>query len=230
MKITVVCDILGEENNGAAHAAMNLIRAMMERGHQVKVVCPDENRKGLQEYYVLPKRNLWLIDKLVKKIGVTIAKPDAEILEDAIKDADVVHIHLPFPAGVKAIEIAKQHGMQAENFSSYFNLQKLKPVNKSIYYIINKYVYSKVDAIHYPTQFIRDIFESNIKGGGTTNGYVISNGVDAECHRMEVEKPAEFKDKFVILSTGRYSHEKAQDVLIKAVGKSKYKDQIQLIL
>ena len=29
MKITIVCDVLGEENNGTTLAAMNLIRALM---------------------------------------------------------------------------------------------------------------------------------------------------------------------------------------------------------
>ena len=38
------------------------------------------------------------------------------------------------------------------------------------------------------------------------------------------------KNKIVILTTGRYSIEKAQNVLINAVMYSKYKDKIQLIL
>ena len=38
------------------------------------------------------------------------------------------------------------------------------------------------------------------------------------------------KDKIVILSVGRYSDEKSQDTLIKAVLRSEYRDKIQLIL
>ena len=33
MKITIVCDVLGEENNGTSVAAMNLIRYLTEKGH-----------------------------------------------------------------------------------------------------------------------------------------------------------------------------------------------------
>ena len=40
----------------------------------------------------------------------------------------------------------------------------------------------------------------------------------------------EFKDKFLILSVGRYSREKSQDTLLKAIRYSKYKDKIQIIL
>lgn len=41
MKITIVCDVLGEENNGTTIAAMNLIRSLKAKGHNVTVVCPD---------------------------------------------------------------------------------------------------------------------------------------------------------------------------------------------
>ena len=40
VKITIVCDVLGEENNGTTIAAMNLIRSLKAKGHNVTVVCP----------------------------------------------------------------------------------------------------------------------------------------------------------------------------------------------
>ena len=43
MNITVVCDVLGEANNGTTIAALNLIRSMRERGHTVRVVCADRD-------------------------------------------------------------------------------------------------------------------------------------------------------------------------------------------
>ena len=72
------------------------------------------------------------------------------------------------------------------------------------------------------------MFENTIEE--RTNGYVISNGVNDRFVTKQIEKPEELKDKFVILTTGRYSKEKAQKALIKAVNYSKYKDKIQLIL
>ena len=35
MIITVVCDVLGEENNGTTIAAMNLVRSLKKKGHNV---------------------------------------------------------------------------------------------------------------------------------------------------------------------------------------------------
>lgn len=46
MRIVVVCDVLGAENNGTTVAAMNLIRSLRAKGHEVRVVCPDQTREG----------------------------------------------------------------------------------------------------------------------------------------------------------------------------------------
>ena len=41
MKITVVCDVLGEANNGTSLAAYNLIKYLKKCGHDVSVISPD---------------------------------------------------------------------------------------------------------------------------------------------------------------------------------------------
>lgn len=236
MKIAIVCDVLGEENNGATHAAMNFIRSLKAKGHTVNIICPDKDKKGKEGYFVCPQRSFGPLNGYVKKVGVTIAKADEKIIEEGIKGCDIVHLHLPFPMSNKAIKIAKRleipltasFHMQAENLTSYLKLQKVKPVNNFVYKFIYKHTYSHVNAIHFPTRFIKNTFERNIRR--KTNAYVISNGVNSAIERKEVEKPEHLKEKFVILSTGRYCDEKAQDVLIKAVGLSKYKDKIHLIL
>ena len=236
MKIAVICDVLGEENNGATHAAMNFIRSLQAKGHDVRIVCPDQNRIGQEGYFVCPTMSFGPFNNYVKKVGVTIAKGDENVLKEAIKDVDIIHLHLPFPMSNKTIKLAKEKNipltasfhMQAENFTSYLKMQKIKPLNTFVYKFIYKHTYKHVDAVHYPTEFIKNTFESRIKK--QTNAYVISNGVNAQCQRKQTEKPEELKDKFVILTTGRYCNEKAQDVLIKAMKYSKYKDKIQLIL
>ena len=76
MKITIVCDVLGAENNGTTIAAMNLIRFMQERGHDVRILCCDQNKKGMPNYYVSPIRSFGIFDKYVEKNGVSLAKPD----------------------------------------------------------------------------------------------------------------------------------------------------------
>lgn len=237
MIITVVCDILGEENNGTAVVTMNLIRHLQSQGHTVRILCADQSKKGMENYFVVPNKNFGkALNSLVDKVGVSLAKPDKYIILKSLMGADHVHIMLPLGLGLATAKIAKElkismtagFHMQAENLTSYIGLKKIRPINTLVYKYIYKHLYRYCDGIHYPTEFIRDVFESRINQ--TTPGYVISNGVHSYVQKRNVQKPVEMQDKIVILSTGRYSGEKSQDTLIKAIAKSAYKDRIQLIL
>ena len=234
MKITIVCDVLGEENNGTTLAAMNLIRALREKGHQVTILCPDEEKKGVPGYAVVPTRSLGIFNGYVASNGVRLAKPDDRVIRQALAGADIVHVMLPFILGRRATAIAKDLGIpvsagfhaMAENFTSHIFMENFYPANRLTYCLFAK-EYSQVDAIHYPTQFLRDLYEGMY---GPTNGYVISNGVNASFKPCPVQKPEEYRDKFVIVATGRYSKEKNQEVLLKAANLSRHREQLQVIL
>lgn len=82
MTITIVCDILGEENNGTTIACMNLIRYLRAQGHTVRVVCADQDKAGNECFYVVPERNLYLLNPIVERNGVTLPRVDRSILEE----------------------------------------------------------------------------------------------------------------------------------------------------
>lgn len=235
MNVTVVCDVLGAENNGTTIAAMNLIRALQKAGHQVRVVCPDPERRDEQNYYVAPVFNLGIFNSYVEKNGVRLARPSKRLLEQAMEGADVVHVMLPFALGHTAALLAREKGIpltagfhcQAENFTNHIFLMNARLANRLTYAYFYRRLYRWCDAIHYPTRFICDVFEGQV---GPTTHYVISNGVNRDFHPMPQKKRPEWEKKFVVLSTGRYSREKAQEVLIDAVARSRYRDRIQLVL
>ena len=237
MVITVVCDVLGEENNGTTIASMNLIRYLKAQGHTVRVLCPDQDKKGIEGYYVVDNLHfVKLLDAYVKKVGVTLSKPQEDVVCAALDGADHTHIMLPFGLGTCALKIAKKAGisvtagfhMQAENLTSYLKLNRVRWLNKAVYRYVYQHFYRFVDGVHYPTDFIRQTFENTVKH--STNGYVISNGVHEYVQKRTAERPEALKGKFIILSTGRYAREKSQDTLIRAVGLSKHANEIQLIL
>ena len=234
MKIAIVCDVLGEENNGTTVAAMNLIRYLKGRNHDVRIVCPDEYRRGEPGYFIVPQLNVGPLNTYVKKVGVTIALSDDSILEAALVDADLIHIMTPFFLGKAALDYGREHGIpvtagfhcQAENITSHIRLMNSTLVNNLTYKAMYHLVYQYVDAIHYPTQFIRDVFEAEV---GSTPGYVISNGVNSRFVKTAAERPAQWKDRFIILFTGRYGKEKSHHVLIDAVAHSRHESIIQLV-
>lgn len=235
MTIVVVCDVPVNEKNGTAVAATNLINGLRQRGHTVRVVCPDKSMQGQADCYVAPCINFGPLNGYVRKNGVVIARPDKALLRRALEGADALHVMIPFFLAGAAITLAQEMNIsvtagfhcQAENFSNHLFLMNAKRVNRRVYRIFDRYIYSRVDCIHYPTQFIRDVFESQT--GRKTEGRVISNGVSNRFVRQRGEKPAAYRDKFVILFTGRYSREKSHRVLVNGVRRSRHADEIQLI-
>lgn len=233
MRILVAADVLGEPNNGTTMAAYNLINSLKARGHDVRVLCPDQDKKSLAGYYILPRQSFGIFDKYIDKNGVRIAKADHKTFEEALKGVDVLHVMLPFGASNKLVAIANKRNIpisagfhcQAENITSHFFLMWSHLATRFIYKRFWRKCYHVVDCIHYPTQFIKTDFEKRV---GPTNGYVISNGVK-HFIKKDTPKPEEFKNKFVVLMIGRYSREKRQDILIKAMKYSRFADKIQLI-
>ena len=234
MKITIVADVFGQTNNGTSATITRLIEHMQSRGHEVKVVST-YNGDG-ENYYVVPSRNFGPFNNYIEKInGVVLGKPIKSTIWEAIKGADVVHFVLPFKMSKCGIKMCIDHDIpftsafhcQPENITSHLCLQKAKFVNYLIYKHFKRDFYKKVPIVHCPSMFVANKL-AQYKYPCKT--FVISNGVRDEFVPTPSEKPNELKDKFCIMMSGRYSNEKRQDLIIKAVGKSKYKDKIQIIL
>ena len=67
MVACIVCDVLGEKNNGTTLAATNLIDYLKSRGHEVRVVCCDKDKNGKENYYVTPTFNFGkILNKVVE--------------------------------------------------------------------------------------------------------------------------------------------------------------------
>ena len=232
MKITIVSDVLGSENNGTTITAKRLISNLEERGHMVRVLSPMPSDK--ENYYTVPKRSFGPFNEYVRKNGVELAKVDKDIVRKAIEGSDVVHIVLPFKLGIAASEVARDLNIpmtsafhcQAENVTTHLFLQNFAPANRFVYRRFYRKFYKNQKFVHCPTAFIANVLREN---GYDMDLRVISNGVAPEYHVVESTKPEALKDKYCITFVGRLSKEKSHDFLIEAVNKSKYRDKIQLM-
>ena len=230
MKITLVADVYGKENNGTSITAHRLVENLKNRGHEVKVVSASPDSE-----VVLPQRSFGFLNNYVKKNGVVLADIDEDKLREGIAGSDIVHFLLPFKVSQRAIHIARELHIpyttaghcQAENVSSHFGMKNCKWFSKLLYKRFLRKFYRYVEFIHCPTQFIADQLTEN---GIKAKKYIISNGVISDIKPKKVKKPEQYKDKFCILSVGRFASEKRQDILIKAVKLSKYSDKIQLLM
>lgn len=235
MVITIVCDVPLRATNGTTVAAMNLARSLREKGNEVRFLCCDGGQAEADGVFVCRKRSFGPFDGYVARVGVALAKPNEAVIRRALEGADVAHCMLPFALSKATLRIAHRMGIpvtagfhcQAENFTNFVLLKNNRLANHLTYRYYYRKFYAAIDAVHYPSQFIRDVFEGETH---RTNGRVISNGVGEEFFPHVAARPSEAEGKFVILSTGRYSREKCQSVLIEAVGKSKHRDDIRLVL
>lgn len=235
MKITLVADVYGEQNNGTSITAERLVEGLKRRGHEVVVISSfDGNAFDDGKYVVLQKRRFIAFNNYIANNGVTFTKPDRKKLIEGMQGSDVVHFLLPFKLSKVGLKVARELKIpytaafhcQPENITSHVFMMNRKLPNKMIYkYFLRKF-YKNVQFIHCPSKFIAEQLEEN---GYKADKRVISNGVIPVFHKAPCQKPKELQDKICILFTGRYSKEKRHDLLIKAVQCSKYADKIQLI-
>ena len=66
---------------------------------------------GLQGYFIVPTRNLGLLNGYVKKNGVVLARADNRVPRDAIGGSDIVHVMVPLSLGRRAAVPAHRTGV-----------------------------------------------------------------------------------------------------------------------
>ncbi len=234
MKILIVIDQFDNSNNGTTISARRFAKGLREAGNEVYVVSTGDNENeykfNLKELPLPPG-----ISHIIKSQGMSFAIPNTEILEKAISSVDIVHFYMPFfisKAGLKICEKLRvphttAFHVQPENITYSIGLGTKTRVNDFIYTHYRDSFFNRFTHIHCPSEFIANELK---KHGYTAKLHVISNGVDEQFKYYPKEKLPEFQNKFVITMIGRYSNEKRQDVLIEAICKSKYANNIQLVL
>ena len=238
MIITLVIDTFNVHNNGTTVSAMRFAASLVSRGNTVRVVTCGEpgdatgrGPEGPQIFYV-PELVVPVASRLAHRQNTVFAKPVAEVLIAAIKGADVVHIYQPWPLGRAAERIARQLGvpaiaafhMQPENVTYNIGLGWFPPAAHFVYFLLRLAFYRRFTDIHCPSTFVAARLRHH---GYQARLHVISNGV-ASSFRPGPARGRPADGLFRILMVGRFSPEKRQDVLIRAVRRSRHAARIQL--
>jgi glycosyltransferase involved in cell wall biosynthesis/1-acyl-sn-glycerol-3-phosphate acyltransferase len=230
MVITFVIDFF-TPINGTSMTAIRFREELLKRGHTVRVVSV-----GIEgnDMYPLKEHYVPIASNITRKQSMIFAKPDVKILEKAFQGADIVHFFLPYKLAMVGQKIADKMGIphiaafhcQPENVTYSMGLGWFEGFASFIYKRFNKKVYSNFQHIHCPSKFIaNELKKYNYKA----KLHIFSNGVSD----IFTPSPVDYnkkKDFFNILMIGRLVSEKRQDVLIKAINHSKYKDKIKLTL
>jgi 1-acyl-sn-glycerol-3-phosphate acyltransferase len=238
MIITLVIDTFDVNNNGTTISAMRFAATLISRGHTVRVVAygepGDSTGPGPQrpEMFYVPELVVPIASRLAHRQNTVFAKPDRDVLTAAIKGADVVHIYQPWPLGRAAQRIARQldvpaigaFHIQPENVTYNIGLGWFPPAAHFVYVLLRLAFYGRFADIHCPSTLIAAQLRHH---GYRARLHVISNGVDSS-FRPGPTRARDADEPFRVLMVGRFSPEKRQDVLIRAVQRSRYAARIQV--
>lgn len=237
MKILLVTDQYYQANNGLTISIRRFAKVLREHGNEVRILSfgkPEFLQDG-ETAYLLGKQKIPIFDKIVTDQGMVFAKPDNLVISKAVEWAEIIHITSPFITSHHVIKEANRQNkpftaafhVQPENITSTIHMGRIGFVNSAIYHWFHGFIYKHCRRIHCPSNFIAGQLKNH---GYKEQLYVISNGIDPDFKYRKIDKSKQLKGKFVVLMIGRMSIEKRQDVLIRAVAKSKHRDEIQLIL
>lgn len=232
MNILLVIDQYDGTNNGTTVSARRFADALKRDGNEVTILTTGEiadNKIVVKKYKMLA-----IVRHFLNGNDMVLAKPNRKIMYNAFKGKDIIHFYMPFKLSRDGLKIAKKmhihhtaaFHVQPENITYPIGLGKNKFANEILYKYFRKF-YNEFRHIHCPSEFIANQLKAN---GYKAKLHIISNGVGTEYIYRRVQKPKEFEGKIIVTMVGRYAREKRQDLLIKAVSKSKYSDRIQLIL
>jgi 1-acyl-sn-glycerol-3-phosphate acyltransferase len=236
MIITLVADTFNVGNNGTTVSATQTAAALIARGHTVRVVAcgepGDASDECGPEMFWVPELVVPIASRLAHRQKTVFGKPVREVLTAAIKGADVVHIYQPWPLGRSAERIARHLGVpaiaafhiQPEHITYNIGLGWFRPAVHLIYVLLRLAFYGRFADIHCPSTFIAAQLRQH---GYRARLHVISNGVSSNFQPYPERKRSP-DDPFRILMVGRFSPEKRQDVLIRAVRRSRHAARIQL--
>ena len=205
--------------------------------------------------FPLPARHFPLADAIISAQGYAFAKPKRKVIKQAVAWADVVHLEEPFGLQARTAHVAKRVGtpvlatyhIHPENITATIHLDGLWPLNALLLASWRRRIYALVQVVQCPSDSVRQRLQ---RWGLGDKLVTISNGVGLTPSKPEVSAKTECSEPsgrqvetkqtpgeaqpegeqiYRLLVVGRFSREKDQATILKAMRHSRYASQIQLV-
>ena len=205
--------------------------------------------------FTLPARHFPLADAIISAQGYAFAKPKRKVIKQAVAWADVVHLEEPFGLQARTAHAAKHAGkpvlatyhIHPENITATIHLDGVWPLNALLLASWRRRIYALAQVVQCPSDSVRQRLQ---RWGLEDKLVTISNGVglapskpevsakterrepgrqQAEAKQAPVKAQPESEQIYRLLVVGRFSREKDQATILKAMRHSRYASQIQLV-
>ena len=233
MKILFVINNAYTKGNGLAASCRQTIQYLREAGEDVRLLSAPGS-EGESPDYPLPEGRIPLFHTLIKQQGYAFAKCDIAMIRKAVHWADVVHLEEPFDLQIKVCKIAEEekkpltatYHLHPENFYSTVHLQNSLWFNSMTMLVWRNTVFNHCNIVQCPTENVKERLE---KWHFKSELRVISNGIISQ-NTYAVSPIKKEEGIYLIITTGRFSVEKDQITLLKAMRYSRFASSIQLVL
>ena len=205
--------------------------------------------------FTLPAMRFPLADAIISAQGYAFAKPERKVIKQAVDWADVVHLEEPFGLQARTAHAAKRAGKPAlatyhihpENITATIHLDGLWPLNALLLASWRRRIYALARVVQCPSDSVHQRLQrwgmgdklvtiSNGVGlapskpaAGTKTEYCAPGGRQVETKQTPGEAQPEGEQIYRLLVVGRFSREKDQATILKAMRHSRYASQIQLV-
>ncbi|MBO4409276.1 MAG: glycosyltransferase [Spirochaetales bacterium] len=237
MKVLYVVNNCYVKGNGLSASAQRTIRYLREAGLEVKVLSGLDENNPEKPDFILPNWKVPIFDDLIHKQGYSFADIDREVIQQAIDWADIVHLEEPFLLQMEVARMTVKSGkrltatyhLHPENLFSSIHMRKNPLLNGPTMGLWRDSVFNKCLMIQCPTENVRRRlvkwhFKPELRV--ITNGMLPHEGLGPDSPICASDSP---DGTFRIVTTGRFSVEKDQITLLKAMKHSKYADRIRLV-
>lgn len=205
--------------------------------------------------FTLPARRFPLADAIISAQGYAFAKPERKVIKQAVAWADVVHLEEPFGLQARTAHAAKRAGKPAlatyhihpENITATIHLDGLWPLNALLLASWRRRIYALARVVQCPSDSVHQRLQrwglgdklvtiSNGVGlapskpaAGTKTECCAPDGRQVETKQTPGEAQPVGEQIYHLLVVGRFSREKDQATILKAMCHSRYASQIQLV-
>jgi glycosyltransferase involved in cell wall biosynthesis len=241
MKIAIVIDVYQDKGNGTSMSARHFVEQLRSRGHEVVILCAEAavpNTDIDETIISFAVKKIPVFQTIIESQHALLAQPDEDKIRAAFSDVDIVHIYMPFFLGTTCARIAHEMGLpvlgcyhiSAENITFNAGMRFIPGATAATYAFLRRHHYNRqwIQDIHCPS---RCIASTAYRYHYTQSLHIISNGYDPAFRPLEAAVvPEELSNRTMVISVGRLTSEKRQDVIIKAVAKSRHKKELVLVL
>ena len=237
MKVLIVCNSFYLRGNGLAASARTTAHYLREAGVEVKILSMNNlDPEGPQPDFCLKKLYIPIFQKIVESEGYCFALSDDKVIREAVQWADVIHLEEPFILEKNVAKVAKELGvpcvgtyhLHPENIFYTVGLGMMRLPNQLLLRFFRRCMFDWCTDIQCPTENVMERLRSNnfkARLHLIPNGAVLEEGLR---ERQETQQPQ--TDPYLIVCIGRLSREKDQMTLLRAIKRSKYRDEIQLFI